>query len=243
VYLVANINGQPGDADDNGFISRVTPDGKVAELKWIDGARPDVKLDAPKGMAISGDVLWIADLTVVRKFDPRTGAPGGEVKVSGAVFLNDVTGDGDGGVYVSDTGTDEKLAPAGAIYHVARDGTVAPLVRTRELGEPNGLLFVNGSLWAVTTGTGELYEVTARGEKKPGVKLPKGHLDGIVAKPDGELLISSWEGKAVYAGKPGGEWRTVLSDVDGPADIGWDSKRNALLVPQLTSNALILLPL
>jgi hypothetical protein len=75
------------------------------------------------------------------------------------------------------------------------------------------------------------------------VKLPKGQLDGLLVKDDGELLISSWEGKAVYAGKPGGEWKAILSDVEAPADMGWDSKRKVLLVPQFMGNALILLPL
>ena len=48
VYLVSNINGGPGDRDDNGFISRVSPDGQVLDLKWIDGADPGVTLHAPR---------------------------------------------------------------------------------------------------------------------------------------------------------------------------------------------------
>ena len=248
VYLVANINGEPAGADDNGFISKVSPDGKVTELKWIDGSKPDVKLDAPKGMAISGDILWVADITVVRKFDAKTGAPKGEVKIPGASFLNDVTAAEGGGVYVADTGINAKFEPAGtdAVYHIGKDGKVKPLVKAKDLGGPNGLAFANGSVWVVTFGSGELYEVAvkgAKGEKKPGVKLPKGQLDGLVVKDDGEILVSSWEGKAVYAGKPGGEWKAVLSDVEAPADIGWDSKRKVLLVPQFMANALILLPL
>src|SRR5687768_9580517 len=37
-YFVSNINGSPLEADDNGFISLLTPEGQVANLKWIDGA-------------------------------------------------------------------------------------------------------------------------------------------------------------------------------------------------------------
>ena len=37
-YMVSNINGSPLEADDNGFISLLTPEGEVANLKWIDGA-------------------------------------------------------------------------------------------------------------------------------------------------------------------------------------------------------------
>src|SRR5690242_426460 len=69
VYFVSNINGDPTAADDNGFISRVNPDTQKIELKWIDAAKPDILLNAPKGMAILSGVLYVADLTVVRKFD------------------------------------------------------------------------------------------------------------------------------------------------------------------------------
>jgi sugar lactone lactonase YvrE len=244
VYLVANINGGPADADDNGFISKLTPDGKVGELKWIDGAKPDVKLDAPKGMAISGGILWVADITVVRKFDAKTGAPKGEVKLPGVSFLNDVVAADGGGIYVSDTGVDPKLQPSGsdAVYHVTGDGKVKPLIKSKELGLPNGLAAAAGSVWVVTFGSGELYEVTAKGEKQTGIKLPKGQLDGLVVGKDGVLYASSWEGQAVYTGK-GGDWKPVLEGVQAPADIGWDSKRNVLLVPQFQDNAVILLPL
>src|SRR5262245_50674756 len=44
VYLVSNINGGAVEADDNGFISRVSPEeNKITELKWIDGSAADVK--------------------------------------------------------------------------------------------------------------------------------------------------------------------------------------------------------
>ena len=74
-YLVSNINGSPGDADGNGFISVLSHDGQVTNAKWIAGGTNKVKLDAPKGMAIAQGVLYVADLTNVRKFDLKTGAP------------------------------------------------------------------------------------------------------------------------------------------------------------------------
>ena len=56
VYLVSNVNGSPTDKDDNGFISRITPEGEIENLKWIDGALGDVTLHAPKGMAIVAEM-------------------------------------------------------------------------------------------------------------------------------------------------------------------------------------------
>ena len=103
VYLVSNINGNPGGKDGNGFISRVSPTGEVLALKWIDGAASGITLHAPKGMAIVGDRLYVADIDTLRVFDAATGASEESVRIPAAVFLNDVSAAPDGTVYVSDT--------------------------------------------------------------------------------------------------------------------------------------------
>lgn len=238
LYLVSNINGAPAEADDNGFISKLGPDGKVVELKWIDGAKDDVKLDAPKGMALSGGQLWVSDLTRVRRFDAKTGKPLGEVAVPKAAFLNDVVADGQGGVFVTDMGVDAKFQPTGAdaIYQISKDGKLTTYAKGKALGNPNGLAFVDGEpLYAVTFGTGELLAVPAKGEPTRD-KLPKGQLDGVVVIAKDDLVISSWEGKTAYRGKPGA-WKDLELGIESPADIGYDSKRKRLLVPEFNGNA------
>ena len=49
--------------------------------------------------------------------------------------------------------------------------------------------------------------------------------------------MSSWEGGAIYKGKPGGEFAPVVPHLESPADIGWDSKRKRVLVPLFNENA------
>ncbi|MEZ4398812.1 MAG: hypothetical protein R3B06_02245 [Kofleriaceae bacterium] len=238
-YLVSNINGTPFAVDDNGYIAVVAPDGKVVAGTWIDGAAADVTLNAPKGMAIVDGVLWVADITALRKFDLATGKPLGEVAIPGAEFLNDVAATADGGVVVTDTAVDQAFASTGhdAIYKVAKDGTVSTLIKDPALGGPNGVVVdADGSAWVVSFSSGELYKVDPAGAKQPGEKLPKGQLDGVIALPGGDLLVSSWEGSAVYRGKPGGPWTSVVDNVKAPADIGWDSKRGWVLVPLFTEN-------
>ncbi len=93
---MANIDGNPSEADGNGYISRVSPDGEILDLKWIDGSSGGVDLSAPKGMAISGGLLYVSDITEIRLFDANTGAPKGMVAVPGATFLNDVAAGPDG---------------------------------------------------------------------------------------------------------------------------------------------------
>ncbi len=247
VYFVSNINGEPLGADDNGFISKIDPEtGKLTEAKWIDGSKDTIKLDAPKGMAIANGKLYVADINVVRTFDPKTGEPKGDIKIDGASFLNDMAVAADGGVYVTDSGLDAKFGPTktDAIYHIAADGKVKPLIKDAALAAPNGILEGDkGSVWVVTFGSGEVYAVDAKGKKAAGQKLPKGQLDGIVALDGGEYLISSWEGSAIYRGKPGGEWKPVVENVKSPADIGWDPKRKRILIPIFQGNSVILQPL
>src|SRR5689334_14717179 len=94
--VVSNIAGDPGAADGNGYLSLLSMDGKVIARHWVDG------MDAPKGMAISGGKLYAADITKVRVVDLASGKLVETIDVPGAVFLNDMTQDSAGKVYVSD---------------------------------------------------------------------------------------------------------------------------------------------
>jgi hypothetical protein len=240
-YLVSNINGSPTDADGNGFISELSPDGTVKNLKFIEGGKNKVKLDAPKGSAIANGTLYVADITVVRMFDPKTGAPKGEVKVPGATFLNDVTAASDGTIYVSDSGIKfgkNGVEPTGtaAILAIDKAGKLKTVAKGNDLGGPNGVLAVDKSVLVVTFGAAELYRVGDKGNKQDVTKLPKGSLDGLVQTGDGTLLVSSWDGQAIYKGKLGGTFEPVIQNIKAPADIGWDKKRSRVLVPRFEDN-------
>jgi hypothetical protein len=192
-------------------------------------------------MGIHGGILYVADITVVRKFDAKTGAPKGDIPIKGATFLNDITVSSDGKVYVSDTGVKagaEGLEPDGsdAVYVIDKAGKVKPVVKSKELGNPNGLLATDKGLWVVTFGSGELYRLDDKGKREDITKLPEGMLDGIVMVGD-SLLISSWKAMSVYRGKPNEKFEAVLTGLKAPADIGYDTKRHRVLVPRFMDNA------
>ena len=242
-YLVSNINGAPAEADDNGFITRIAPDGKPVAEKWIDGTKPDVKLDAPKGMAIVGGVLYVADIKVVRRFDAKTGAQKDDIAIDGATFLNDVAPTADGGVLVTDSGLDAKFQGTGAdaIYRIDKDGKVTPFAKDKGLGAPNGVLEYQGNVWMCTFGSGEVVAFDAKGAKTSTQKPPKGQLDGVVAvAATGEVYVSSWEGKAVYKLSGKDSWTEVVKDVESPADMGHDTKRNVLMIPLFNANQVVI---
>jgi hypothetical protein len=233
-YLVSNINGKPTDKDDNGFISVLSPDGQVTTLKWIEGGKNKVKLDAPKGMALVKNTLYVADISVVRMFDAKTGAPKGDVAVPGATFLNDLASSPDGKIYVSDSGLKmgkDGLEPDGtdAVYSIEK-GKLKTIAKGKDLGGPNGLLSTEKGVVVVTFGSGEVYLLDEKGKKQEVSKPPAGALDGVVPLGD-SLLVSSWQGSAIYKGKLGGSFEEVLGDQKSPADIGYDTKRSRVLVP------------
>jgi sugar lactone lactonase YvrE len=240
VYFISNINGQPLAADDNGYISRVDPERLQGEMKWIDGSKPNVTLNAPKGMAIVGDTLYVTDISIIRKFNRKTGAPEGEIGIIGTTFLNDAASDGTS-IYVSDTGMkagkDGKFEPSGTdgIWKITSGTRPEKIASGADLKAPNGVVFTGGKLWVVSYGANELYQID-NGKKTNVTAMPKGGLDGLVALTDGSFLVSSWDGKAVYRGKPGGAFTPIVENVNAPADIGYDTKRNRLLIPHFMDN-------
>jgi sugar lactone lactonase YvrE len=261
VYLVSNIHGHPLDQDDNGFISRVTPEGKVEALKWIDGAADGVTLNAPKGMALVGDVLWVTDIDTVRRFDRKTGKPLEAIPVKGVSFLNDICADGKGSVYVTDTGLqrDEKtiLAPNGKPRFVHIDvetadasvQTMAELAKVfavdGAIGLPNGVVCHDAGVALVTWDTGMVHVFTTGKDGKRSaraIQLPKAQLDGLVAHAGG-WLVSSWEGSCVYSVRAEGDQQmvaTLVSDIKAAADLGFDAKRKRVLIPLFLDDALLI---
>lgn len=241
VYLVSNINGAPLEKDDNGFISRLSPGGEVSELRWIDGAAEDVTLSAPKGMAIRGDSLFVTDIDVVRIFDRGTGEPLGEWPVEGAVFLNDPAVGPDGTLYVTDTGGE--AVEQAAVYGFDDDGTPTAIAQGAELNGPNGITVDEEGITVVTFGANQVYRLDRAGERTPVAELPAGGLDGVVELADGSLLVSSWEGEAVYRVSPdGGQPATLVDGIPSPADLGYDAQRDRVLIPVFTENRIEMRP-
>lgn len=240
VYFVSNINGAPLDVDGNGFISKVTPAGEV-QAKFIAGGVDGVVLNAPKGLVVVSGKIHVVDIDRVRTFDSTTGAPEGEIVIKGATFLNDIAAAPDGSFYVSDSGLNKDFSSNGsdAIYKI-EGGKVRKLLASKKLGGPNGVLAATGGTWVTTFGSGELYWVSDTGKQEHIQKLPKGANDGIVLTTDGRTLVSSWEGSSVFVGETGKDFVEEISGVESPADIGYDAKRNRLLIPLFKKDSVVL---
>jgi len=246
VYIVSNINGDASAKDDNGFLSRVSPDGRILELKWVDGASDSVTLNGPKGMGIKGDTLFVSDIDAVRMFDRTTGQPLGSRPVRGASFLNDITIGPDGTVYVSDTGVHPDFSPAGtdAIYRFDARGNAVPVARGRSLGGPNGIYAFERGMLVVTYLSGEVYVLDSLGRRTDLRKPPAGGLDGALLLPGGNTYASSWADSSVLALVAGDTlWRPLVTGVPSPADFGYDSRRSRIMIPIFTGDRIEVRPL
>ncbi len=245
VYLVTNINGDPSAVDGNGFISKLKPDGSVKELKWIDGTMKNVTLNAPKGAAVVGTHLFVADCNQVQVFDLPSGVQSSSITIEGSTFLNGMTPGPEESAYVTDSGFNPGFKPSGtdAVYQVWADGHHETILMNKDMGHPNGIWDHKGQLIVNTMGSGKMFSITPDGMQTELPSPPKGTLDGLVELKNGHFLVTSWDAAAIYEMNQEGKYTVFADSLKSPADIGIDTKRNRVLVPLFTVNEVVILPL
>jgi hypothetical protein len=230
VYFVANINGDPLGKDGNGYISRITRDGQVDSLKFIAGGRGGARLDAPKGMAIAGDTLWVADIDVARAFNKRSGKPITTVSMAKeAKFLNDAAVGPDGAIYFTDTGTNR-------VFRVA-DGKATVALEFKELQGPNGITWDSAaSKFVIVPFQGKSIYRWAPGDSVPAVVAEgPGQMDGIEALGEGRFVVSTWADSSLFV-LEGDKITKLVGGLPSAADIGFDAESGRLAVPLLMEN-------
>jgi len=249
VFLVANMGGGDAARDDNGFISRVGADGHVVSLRWIAGGTNGATLDAPKGLAIHGDTLAVADIGGVHYFNRITGAPLGSVTIPG-VLMNDLAFAPDGSLWITDTGPDRSRTPIDttqdmdAVWVVSPSGAVSAVARGLMLDRPDGLVIDGDGALVATFGANRIERV-ARGTAGATTEemIPGGRVDGLRRLPDGSLLVTSWDAKTIWR-LPNGKARVpLLTGVTSPAGVAVDTRRHRLAVTSMQDNTMYLLPL
>jgi len=103
IIYVANINGKPTEKNNMGFLSKISLDGKIVTLKWVDG------MNAPKGMGLKDNLLYVTDIDRIHVIDKNKDQIIKTHDVSGAKFLNDIEIDSKGNVYITDMLTNKVL--------------------------------------------------------------------------------------------------------------------------------------
>ena len=239
VFFVSNINGNPSQHDGNGFIAVVRADSTGVVKMLVEGGKNGVTLDAPKGLAIVGDTLWVADINHMRAFNKRTGAKVADIDLSSqhASFLNDVAIGGEGAVYVTDSGL--LFDAKGAMTHPGIDqifkieGRKATAIKADSLNSPNGITWdAANTRFLLAPFSGNSVQTWKPGDKAPTTLITgPGGYDGIEALADGRILVTSWADSAVHVVKDGA-MTTLVPNVTAPADIGVDTKRGVVAIPR-----------
>lgn len=223
VLYVANIDGKPDGKDGQGSIAKVGLDGKIINVEWVKG------LSAPKGMGVYNNTLWVADLDEVAAIDIKTGTITQRVKIEGAKFLNDVTVDKKGVVYVSDS-RDKKV-------HTITNGKADLYLDNLE--GPNGLLAHDNVLYVLDNGS--LLKVDAARNRVKLAEGMEGGTDGIEPVKKDEFIVSCWGGVMYYV-KADGSKEKLLDTRDqkiNAADIGYDQKNRIVYVPTFWKNSVV----
>jgi len=222
ILYVSLIKGAPWEADGKGGIAKVDRNGKVLDASWVSG------LNAPKGMGLAGNKLFVADITEVVVIDTKTGKIDQKIAVDGAQNLNDITVDQKGTVYVSDS----KL---GNVHQIINN---KPTLYLSGLNKVNGLKAYGNDLYMLTAK--DVYKV-GKDKKLITVGIQELGGDGIEPIGNGDFVTSTWAGVLYYLQKDG-KLETLMDTREqkrNVADIGYDAKQRIIYVPTFFANTVV----
>jgi len=220
---VSNIDGASNGKDGKGSISKLSKTSSPVNLEWVTG------LNAPKGMAKYKQELYVADLTELVVIDIKKGVIKNKIKVEGSVFLNDVTVNKNGAVFVSDSRTGK--------VHRIENGIVS--IEVENLQGPNGLLSIEDQLLILDRGS--LLSVTPGGAISKIMDGMDPSTDGIERVAPNQYIVSCWNG-IVYYIVAGAQKITLFdtrSEKINSADIGYDAKNKIIYVPTFMKNSVV----
>ena len=246
-YFISSVNGDAETADNNGFITKLDPNGKLLDLKFIQGGKGDVILHAPKGMALVEHVLYVADLNTLRGFDTTTGKPVMALTIRPLATsqpeplqtsLSDVTFDGKGHLYCSDQ-------KANTIYRVdLTTQTVSVLITDRSLAGPSGLAIhpKSGQIIAVSWEKGKISEISPEGVVTEIVS--NGffsnrfqNLRGVDFDRWGNMYVSDFTTGKVWRMSWDKRFQVIAEFLPSPGDLSIDRANNLILVPYELAHA------
>ncbi len=241
VLYVSNITDHPFNKDGTGYISKIGLDGTIIEKKWID------KLNAPKGLTISKDKLYIADIDELVEVDIANAKITNKYKGYGSVCMNDVAADKYGNVYVGDTYND-------TIYRLNQFGQLPAWFYSPGLA-PNGIhidddegnLIVGswGALmegWGTPELKGNLKSINIHTKQiKDLGKKPIGNLDGIESDGKGAYFVTDWTGAKLYKVKKNGKFKVLAEVGKGAADHEVILDKNLIIIPIMAEGKVIAL--
>ena len=227
VLYVSNINQNQDRNDGDGFISKLSPDGKIEELYWVTG------LNNPKGMALHNNVLYVADVDEVVTIAAETGAILGRYKAEKANGLNDITVDDEGNIYITDK--EEKC-----IYQM-RNGRISLWLDKTKRENPNGIYFDGNRLVVAFTSSGKVRFLDPETKEFTDWTDKIKNADGVTKAGAEGYFVSSWDGEVYYVNQEGKKWKVL--DTKGrninAADLSYSDQTQLLYIPTFQDNRVV----
>ncbi|MFH1699782.1 MAG: hypothetical protein ABIE07_04265 [Candidatus Zixiibacteriota bacterium] len=210
------------------FISKITLDGQIQELKWVS------RLNRPTGLAMFDNKLYAVERTNLAEIDIESGQILNRFAIPNPAFPNDFTLDENGIGYLSDGDQN--------IIYKSDNEEFKIWFQSDDIISPNGLLYDNGRLLVGCTGDGCLKSINIETQEvTPIVSLGAGALmDGITPDGQGNYIISDFYGR-IFRVNLAGE-KTPLINTNAidrfTADITFIPEKNLLIVPRLYNSKL-----
>lgn len=226
VYFISNFTGGGNDQDSAGFITKADAEGNILELEFMTGT-DNAPLHAPRGMFIVGQTLWAADVLGLHGFDKTSGKQTNFVDLSDFEigFLNDVSADKNGILYVTDTGTS-------VVYKVENE-TVELFLEDLSYA-PNGITMNpdTGNFVLALWGGDQIFNsFNTDGVLSEFATLEGGYFDGIEFI-NGTLFSASQQDSSIRIFNENTE-QILIKTTGRPADIGINTKLNHIAVPYI----------
>ena len=221
---VSNINGKPTEKDGNGFISLLDREGNIKNLKWVTG------IDAPKGMAILNDSLFVTDIDRIHIISISQAKIIQTIEVAGASFLNDIVIMDDGVAYITDM-LEEKIIKL-------NDGKVEFWLADKLLIKPNGLAIFKDDI-----AVGVKNSILRVNTISKNISLfvdETGPVDGLIYLGKNKFVVSDWAGRILLVNR---SEKIVLSNSTEKniqaADLGFIPDDKIVLIPTFYDNRVV----
>lgn len=237
ILYVSNVAGDPAAKDGKGFISKLSPDGKIIALEWA------TQLSAPKGMALVGEHLYVSDIDRLVAVHVKSGAVSNVWPAAGAKFLNDVAADEQGRIFVSDMANNQIWLLDGDNFSV--------WLEDAKLENPNGLKIAGDKLIVASWGKMEpdwstkvpghllAVDIASKTIGDFGDPKPVGNLDGLEPDGAGGWYVSDWLAGGLYHAGPDGKADQIIDLAQGSADIGIIPDDKIVVVPMMVEGTVV----
>jgi sugar lactone lactonase YvrE len=226
---ISNYTGgvKTGSSYGDNSISKADLQGNILEYDFVKN------LTMPTGICIFDDKLYIVERFGVVIYDLSANKIADKIYIKTSYFLNDITVDTEGGIYVSESDTN-------VIYRI-KNKNVEKWMDSREISRPNGVLYDNGKLIVGVNSDNYLKAVNIADKKVTNIALlGPGIIDGIKKCGDG-YLVSHYLGN-LYLVKPSGEVTELINTRDEKtniADFEYIADKQLIVIPALANNKLL----